>query len=727
MTVSNLYVTGLSTGQGYAALFRLYNATTATGTPVLTNYSAPVGLSGGIARLTGYTVVLPVSQTSQFQTLQLEIPVNESGSSTLTPVAFDNGATVANVTYDMASGQPLSENFGSVGSNPNGSLSLTLQAVPMGGKAPTYLWLPSNNGTVNGLPLGLERYTGEQSFDLVVVNVSASVTSDPIPLPWGGTASGISFTPGLSTFLVPRGQFLASPLGQALLLGAETAYANASATPSLLTDSGVASLLTGFGGANLSADLSAYWQDRAIASGPGTIFGTTETGTSNSSALQVNVMAAESTLANNTGGLPSNPSLYSTVGAPPAVQAVVTLNVTSTATLDLLLAGLLDNTTGGVNGTFQSVTNQAGFLGLASSVVTALANAVVTSEGLYGAPGYNEAPPASGGLWGDFWNSVSAVTTTIAGAVVSLVEVTWDATVAAVTYFDHLAHEALAVGGQLLARAATTLVDAGKVIVSALNALLLLIENAVIALLKLITAPLEQIADSYYTGLNASMNSGNASAFGNALSGPFFLLALGLGTAVEIALALITPFELGPGFLVSILIGLLITVALQAASLSGVVGALDSVSSFGGQIVRDFQGWVNGTCASADVKNATRYNQLASIFSLIAAVAVLPFSIGLLTHDLGFAGDAAVGNPVYPIVAFALGIITLVLHFVFVIDHVPISLLIFGAILGGLAWGLSARAISARAPGPWKIMAAIDLGVATAGLGVSIYEILSES
>ncbi|MGB7124036.1 MAG: hypothetical protein WBE40_04175, partial [Thermoplasmata archaeon] len=341
VSVSNLYVTGLSTGMGYAALFRPFAGPTAKGTPELTNFSAPVGLSGGIARLTGYTVVIPTSQTSQYQTLQLQILANKSGTSTLTHVAFDKNLTQVNILYDMVNTAPLPESFGSAPVNGlNGSLSLTLQAVPVGGKAPTYLWLPTNNGTVNGLPVGLERYTGEQSFDLVVVNVSASVTSDPIPLPWGGTASGISLAPGLNTFLVPRGQFLASPLGQAVLLGQETAYANASATPQLLTDSGVASLLTGFGGANLSVDLSAYWQDRAIASGPGTIPGTTETGTPSSSDLQVNVMAAESTLANNTGGLPSNPSLYSTVGAPPAVQSVVTLNVTSTATLDLLLAGL---------------------------------------------------------------------------------------------------------------------------------------------------------------------------------------------------------------------------------------------------------------------------------------------------------------------------------------------------------------------------------------------------
>lgn len=229
----------------------------------------------------------------------------------------------------------------------------------------------------------------------------------------------------------------------------------------------------------------------------------------------------------------------------------------------------------------------------------------------------------------------------------------------------------------------------------------------------------------YYTGLNASMSTGDASAFGAALSGPFFLLALGLGTVVEIALALITPFDLGPSFLVSILIGLLITVALQAASVSGVTNALSSVSSFGGQIVRGFQGWVNATTASSNVKLPTRYNQLASIFSLLAATAVLPFSIGLLARDLGFAGSAAV-DPLTPVLAFALGIVTLVLHFVFVIDHVPIHLLILGGILGGLAWYLGASAFKTRARGPWKTMVAIDLGVGAVGLGLPVYEILSE-
>jgi hypothetical protein len=218
----------------------------------------------------------------------------------------------------------------------------------------------------------------------------------------------------------------------------------------------------------------------------------------------------------------------------------------------------------------------------------------------------------------------------------------------------------------------------------------------------------------------------NASAFGNALSGPFFLLALGLGAATEIALAVITPLSLGTGFLVSILISLLITVTLTLASSTGAIAALNSVTSFGSQVVRDFQGWVNGTSASADVKLPSRYNQLASIFSVLAAVAVLPFSIGLLVRGIGYAGGSGANNPLVPVLAFVLGIIDLVLHFVYAFDHVPVGLLILGAILGVLAAVLSSRALQGEAGVEWRIMAGIDVGVAIAGTGATIYEILSE-
>jgi len=149
-------------------------------------------------------------------------------------------------------------------------------------KAPTWLWLPDDNSTVSALPVGLQRYVGEQSFDLVVVNVSSSssMSSDPIPLPWGGTATHLTLSPGMNDFLIPREQFLDSPFGQAIFLGKSTGYNASQGNPPLIRASEKA-YLTPFDGANLMVDLGAYWQNRAILSGTeGNITPATETGTS---------------------------------------------------------------------------------------------------------------------------------------------------------------------------------------------------------------------------------------------------------------------------------------------------------------------------------------------------------------------------------------------------------------------------------------------------------------
>jgi hypothetical protein len=56
-------------------------------------------------------------------------------------------------------------------------IDVDFRQLPIGTKAPTLLWVPTDNATVSGLPVGLQQHTGEQSFDLVVVNPSESVTS----------------------------------------------------------------------------------------------------------------------------------------------------------------------------------------------------------------------------------------------------------------------------------------------------------------------------------------------------------------------------------------------------------------------------------------------------------------------------------------------------------------------------------------------------------------------
>jgi PKD domain len=717
---------GLSSGTGYAVLMgESYYSDSGTSRSIA-NYSSQ-GLVGNasIPTVSNYVTTFPVTQTQRTQLVNLMVVANESGSATA--VRINGSQLEVSVNFDLVTGSPVTVRDDGNGTGARSTLFGVFREVPMGAKAPTWLWVPTDNATVNGLPVGLERYTGEQSFDLVVVNASSALSSDVIPLPWGGSAPAVTLSAGMNDFLVPREQFLYSPFGQAIFLGKSTGYNASNGAPPLI-GSAEQTYLTGFDGSNLMVDLGSYWQDRAIAAGPGNITGSTETGTAAGNPLEIQVMAAASATSANDGGLPADPALYSTVGNPSALQSIVTLNITNTATLDLLFAALIDNTTGGsnaVNGTLQAVTNQVGFLGLHGAVVTAISNATEPNDGLYGAPASHFPPPPPPSGWGAFWNAVTSFATNPLGTVLSLVSVVWNAATAAFTYLDHLVHEAVSVGAEVVARTAAAIVHVGNVIEDGLAAFLTWIANEVRSLFAPLTVPLERLAASYYSALNSSMDP-NASAFGAALSGPFFLLALGLAAVTEIALAIVTPLSLGTGFLVSILISLLITVALSLASSTGAIASLNSVTSFGPQIVRDMQSWVNGTSASADVKLPSRYNQLASIFSALAGAAVLPFSVGLLARGLGYAGGSGANNPLIPVLAFVLGVIDLVLHFVYALDQVPVGLLILGAIVGGMAAVLASRALQGEAAVEWRIMAGIDLGLAVAGTGATVYEILSE-
>ena len=647
--VTNLYVQGLQTGQGYAARIGVYAGTTPTGTAELLNYTAPAGLTAGSgARLTGYTTVVPVSQTSQYETLQIEVLANESGSKTLTSIAFAYVHSKIyfeeNVTYDMVLRQAVSYSYSisNALARPNGSLAFTLQSVPVGGKVPTFLWLPTDNSTVNGLPAGLERYTGEQSFDLVVVNASSAISSVSIPYPWGGTYR-VSLQTGLNNFLFPREQFLNSSFAAAVFEGKKFPYpTNLPTPPVVASDVPAQDLLTqSFGTTSgLMLDLQAYWQNRSISAPPGN-FTSAETGVPGSSSLQVRTMVVQSAPSNNTGGLPSEPGLFANASlpSPPALQAIVTLNITSTQTLDLLLSALLTNTTAGVNGTFQSITNQVPSFGLAPAVLSALANAPIVSQGVYGPPPYKPSSSPSGGPWGEFWNAVSAVLTNPLGAIESLVGVVWSGTVASFTYLNHLFQEALAAGGNLLARGAATLVSVGKAILNGLEQLL----NYIYALVKELFSPIVGAVDSSMQSYDASLaaplkqawasengsgavTSAEVNSIGLAFGGPALELGLGIGVAVTIALTLLTPFDLGPSFVIGMVIGLIAGALLSSGFVISAASTLSSSAVFA------IENLANRTVDLPVSEWAT----LAGVLGIVAAGAEVPFSWYLLSQALNF-------------------------------------------------------------------------------------------
>ena len=252
----------------------------------------------------------------------------------------------------------------------------------------------------------------------------------------------------------------------------------------------------------------------------------------------------------------------------------------------VLSGGTLDNTTGGpyaVNGTLEAVTYQVGFLGLNGAVVNAISNATDPSDGLWGPPTAVAPHLQPSGFLGAFWNAVTSFVTNPLGTVLSAIYTVWNAATAALTYLNHLAHEAVAIGAEVLARAASTLVSIGKAILSALSQLLNYLIQLVEALFRPITSAISSLSSAYskglwsgFTGLWAEYNNSPGSVSQsqaaqfvvNLFGGPFYI-ALAIGVVSAIALTIVSTLSLGAAFLVGILIGLVISLAVDATTTYG--------------------------------------------------------------------------------------------------------------------------------------------------------------
>jgi len=313
-------------------------------------------------------------------------------------------------------------------------------------------------------------------------------------------------------------------------------------------------LTSAFDGANLMVDLGAYWQNRAIASGTrGNITPNTETGIFAGNSLEVQVMAASSATGSNSGGLPSNPNLYSTVGVPSALQSIVTLNITSTATL-----------------------------GLPSVVLNAMANVSAQNTPIFGPPkanlGAQHQDSCSGwlGCAAQTWNS-------LAGDVVSgfaiVAAFLWSATIASVVFWANLVVAAASLYYEYVIQPTISTIErVGSVIVSALNALLNYIVSLVKAALAAVIDPIVNAAKSFDSNLGAAANAtvadvnaggsvttAHAIAWASTFDG-IALVGVGLGSVVAIAITLTAPFDLGAGFLLSLIVGLVPAIAMQFIS-----------------------------------------------------------------------------------------------------------------------------------------------------------------
>src|SRR5208282_1722813 len=156
---------------------------------------------------------------------------------------------------------------------------------------------------------------------------------------------------------------------------------------------------------------------------------------------------------------------------------------------------------------------------------------------------------------------------TVVGAIVSLPAIVYNSAVATYTYLNHIAHEAAAVGGAVLQRTAAALEAVGKLILSALNALLQwIIIHVIDPALSAVIDPIEAGVGTYDSNMNgplkqawASENSSGAVGQGNAIS---FENAFVNAAPCEIAMRMVlvgtigfwmlTPCDLGHSFAVGI-------------------------------------------------------------------------------------------------------------------------------------------------------------------------------
>ena len=664
------------TGAGYAVSFSVNGTPTSffeppSWNPEFQNYSSQTFYNiPGVPAISHYELTAPVNQTYQIQNVTVSLVVNNidcappgqnlsnvspcpKGVSPyrLVPAPLTPATSTSNSEINFSFAQDMLDSTESTiphGVNlsadwPLTDLSLNVTWVPVR-RAPTFLWLPNDNSTVStNLPPGLQRYTGEQDFVLVVANVSAPLSALDVPTAWGGSY-GLSVAPTQSSrlvnFLIPRSQFLNSVLGQAIL------------NNSTLPAQGNASSATDQVAGQTLAQLACYWQNLAVApgqfspsntcaSGGGTAHGILP-GSPNSVTVTAdpqtgtNCSLDTATSANcQAGGVPSDLNLSTGCSQCPAptLQAVITLNLTSDANLTYLLAGLLDNNTTvaggklGVNGHFVDITDQIPTLGLNSVILSTLANSSQPDSGVFGAPCSVCIPALPGaaamemlhlhphdlfsifaGLWNSLSGVVAALLTHLATLIHTLVGIAWNDLIAAEVFFDHI-REGLAHYAMVIVHGVVSgLKVVGGILLQGLQMLLAFIKNVITTLLGTAIHPLQQAFTNYwrsvesplseaqnYTSQGQSPPTSSLVAVWSALGGSVFMDTMLLSTVLAAVVTVIMTVNLGTSFLLPILLTVIITAALQESPLGTLLSDLQSAFEqlLSGSTVQTVEGWID--------------------------------------------------------------------------------------------------------------------------------------
>jgi hypothetical protein len=732
----NLTVTGwsesLSTGDGVAA----YLLVSSPGAPYwhqTTDYSG-YSISENDAGFSGeYTENFQVAPTQQYA--KLNFSLDYQGSS--------GGVTSICSSSKFAADlfNPQQQSVSCI--NGPDKLYINYQTYPIQSKNPSFIVVPMGNSTLSALPLGLTRYTGEQDFELIEVEVNSTLTKGPTSFSLGSIgypavgarngvrgAYGITFQNGLTNVLIPRMLFLDSPFGQAVLNNT-----NESILPTT-EDAGVQPAWTA--GIVAAKSIGGNYTNSTGKTSFGPVNGSSFIKVYTPSSQSCSIWDSDEHLC---GGVPGNAGLEAG-NQTLAVGGVIVLNLTNQSNFEALIAGLLLNHSGNVTARMWLATPYLDSLGLPSAVLNVLSDYAQFSSGTYGAPIYTTSSSSSGILsgWEGIWNSNF-------GWLGSDITATWNWLTAGLDYLYNLgaglvnwalsaAKQDLA-GLEAIASAALNLLEKLwdwviyeitqeiSVIVSSIKAAFANYDSALSAALN------ASVGDVYNGGgNNGHVTNAHALQLISALGGSALILALALGVIVAIVFYILTPLELGSSFLLGVIVAAFgFTTLAAVAGLAGAmvltaagIGILDSYitslwSANSGTIQQTDWGAVSGA-----IGGATSFVDIPLASYLGDTEATLTVTI---SED-----DA--GNPVatsavatsWSTIAFAFDILALIaLVYSWSDSSLPVA--IIASALGGVALITSAAA----AADAWdenpedQVYMALDLILSGISLGTSVRDV----
>jgi hypothetical protein len=580
-----------------------------------------------------------------------------------------------------------------------GSMTVVGRTLVNPGKANTLLVTPENNSTLAGLPWGLNRYTGEPDFDLLVVNASERVVVPNIQWAGGGGSYDVTLEPGLNNILVPRTAFVNSPLGQALLNNTDVSFQPASG-------SGVTFDAVDWSTRTQQADPSPYTNPDTIQ-----IFSSQDQEQNGSS------LGAY-------GGIPGAP-LDEMGNESLEIQSVIWISIeasgdesfsTAAAESADLFGGLILNLTGNVTNNLLNVTVELPSLGLPAPVLAAMANSTVRNDGSYDPPVYGGQSAQSPGwltYFSEVWNSLSGVVSYLVDGAETLLSVAWSATIAAFVYLlaasVHLAFLGI---GILATQTVAALKQVASAMVWALDQLFNQLYLLARAALALVIDPIVNGAEAFDGTLaaasNATINDIDhtgvvAQADGLAWAHSFDSLAVwgtAIGAAVVVALTILLPFDQGATLILRALLSLVPSFVQNA------IPGLPSLSSFTSQAVLELGSHL------VSIPHTT-------VEAIAGGVAIAASSSDLFAANVKLAMQGAVDGLAATVLvtAIVLDIIVLVITIINWAAHLAVLALIavcFASIGFFMALTASTKGIPELAG-----YAEVSLGLALVGLGAA--------